>query len=359
MRRRLDRGSVTSTLERVELVAEDLRPAAHAGQRCLQVVGHGAGEGLELAAVGALLGDVVDDERRPAGPPVGLGAVQRHARRPRGSPAARSRGRCAAGPRGDHLARAGRGCGGGRRASMDGAVGQEEAVVVGRVPSPAGRRGCPSWPRRPGCASSPVPDGLDHDEAVGHRRSSPRRAARRARWPGPRTRRRGRCRAARSATPEGEHQHEHGGDQDVDLDDDGPGGEVLDRAERSAARPGCRAPPGSRRPSRRHRRRRGRTGSRSRSQATISTNAIGSCSVGAEQDAGGAERERGDERPARAPSGGAAPRSGSAAQPRRAWARNRAVSRASTEATTTKVLQVLRTTQAARSYPGRRCRSET
>ena len=342
MRRRLDlrRGHVD--LQGVELVAEDLRPAADAGQRRLQVVGDGAGEGLELATVGAFLGDVVDDDDRHRPAAVLVRAVQRQRAPPRGSPAARSPGRCAGcPPRAPCSPCRARACG--MLVALDGGTVQpEDAVVVGTVLARLSGAG-PSAPRRPGCASSPRPSPRP---PPGRRssRSSPRRGARRATWPAPRTRVTRACSAARSLAPRESSSTSTAVTSDVDLHDDGARGQVLDRAERSATRLGPEH-------------REGREDQRV-DRADGGGEPVADPGRGHHHQVGDRQRLVAAEEHARLPasrprpprrarSSSAARASGtrSASQPRRACARKSAVSRPSTAATTTKVLQVLRTTQ--------------
>ena len=208
-----------------------------------------------------------------------------------------------------------------------------------------------------GCASSRRPTPSTTADAVGHHvhhgveQLGPRggsglglerrvRAARRAR----RRPARGSARA-RSVT------------SDVDLHDDRPRGQVLDRAERARGPAWVQSTRhGARRSSSRRRRRRGRTGSRARSRRRSSRRRSGSCVrpvPNRTTPAPGTGRRRHELAmlPVRRGSGVRI-----AAQPRRACARKIAVSTASTEATTTKVLQALRTTQPIAVLPGHGCR---
>ena len=208
-------GADTSTLQGVELVAEDLRPAADAGQRRLQVVRDRPGERLELAAVGAFLGDVVDRRRPPS---------SRRRPGPSDAAAARPTERVACCPVPGSM----------RRMSSAGTclaaqgAGVRHLVALDRRNRPAGRCRSRRDRPRPGCRRGPInrlgrrvahhhlARALDHDQAVGHHvhHRVEELGARR----GPRLGLGDPCvQRGPLADAEGEQQHQHRGHHHVDL----------------------------------------------------------------------------------------------------------------------------------------------
>ena len=244
MRRRLDRGAVTSISRVVELVVEDLRPADDAGQRRLQVVRHrrrrrpASSRRWVRSWVTSWMHERPPSSRRR--PPGGAAA----ARPPRGSPAARSPGRCAACPRRHRLAAQGAGVRHARRARWRSRrAGRCRSRRDRRRPALAARPD--QCARRPGCSSSrsPEPSITTSPSVITFITASSSSAREVARASDSVTRA---CRAGPLVGAEGEHQHEHRGDHDVDLHHDRARDQVLDRAERvrfptaSRARPAWR-----------------------------------------------------------------------------------------------------------------------